>query len=71
MFLCVVLNNDIIPRDVSGSSDCTGVHPFNHLTPPPWKHLNWAFSLSLFSLVSLVFFTESELVFMDTGRHVQ
>lgn len=52
---------------INGSSDCTSVHPCPHLTPPPWKHLNRALSVSLFSLVNLVFFTESEHVFVDIG----
>ncbi len=73
--LYVALNNDIIPTVSQLLSESLYLHQWflrlhkcpslPHLTPPPWKHLNWALSVSLFSLVNSVFFTESELVFID------
>lgn len=75
--LYIALNNDIIPSVLQLLSESHYLHErrlrlhkcpsLPHLTPPPWKHLNRALSVSLFSLVSSVFFTESELVFIDIG----
>jgi len=75
--LFVVLNNDIIPNAIQLLFEHHYLNQWSlrlhkwpslpHPTPPPWKHLNGDISVSLFSLVSLVFFTESELLFIDIG----
>lgn len=74
--LCAPLNNDIITSVFQLLSESLlhqqdlRLHKWPslpHLTPTPWKHLNWDLSASVFSLVSLVFFTESELLFIDIG----
>lgn len=75
--LYAVINNGISPTVLQLLNESLYLHQWSlrlhkcpslpHQTPPPWKHLNWALSVSLFALVSLVFFTESDLVFMGIG----
>lgn len=75
--LYAVINNDISPTALQLFSESFYLHQWSfrlhkcpslpHLTPPPWKHLNWALSVPLFALVSVMFFTESDLVLIGIG----
>lgn len=74
-----MFNNDIIPSVLQLFNESLYLHQWSlrlhkwsslpHLLqhPPPWKHLNRDLSVSLLTLVSLVFLTESESLFIDTG----